>query len=165
MESSKLKSEEVIDLLNLKPLEFEGGYFNELYRSQVASSKDNRSCGTSIYYMLRGDDISHWHMVTSDEIWYYHLGCPAKQLIITPERKIIQRIIGPELKEGQVLQSVIPAGSWQAAVTINSSPFSWGLFAAAVFPAFCYDDFTAATPIEMCVKFPEHSDKIRLLYQ
>ncbi|MCP3968660.1 MAG: cupin domain-containing protein [Lentisphaerae bacterium] len=165
MKTTKLKSEEVIDLLKLKPLEFEGGYFVETYRSEIPSTKDNRTCGTSIYYMLRGDDISHWHMVTSDEIWYYHLGCPAKQIIITPDQKLIQRIIGPNISNGHVLQSIIPAGSWQAAITINRSPFSWGLFAASVFPGFEYDDFSAATPIEMCVKFPEHSDKIRLLYQ
>ena len=151
-----MKAKEVIDVLQLEPLTVEGGFFKELYRSKSIMPDGKRTCGTSIYYLMTIDNISSWHKVASDEIWYYHAGSPAIQLLISPDGTLEKRIIGNDFAAGQVAQSIIPAGTWQAAILKNKNPDAWGLFGASVFPAFEYDDFTGASVEEMSKNFPEH---------
>ena len=31
---------------------------------------------TSIYFLLTSNDVSHFHRLQSDELWYYHGGSP-----------------------------------------------------------------------------------------
>jgi len=145
---------ETISALGLEPLTVEGGLFKEVYRSKIMTESKNRTCGTSIYYLMTARDISSLHKVTSDEIWYYHGGSPAIQILIYPDGSMEKRLIGLDLKAGQVPQSLIPANTWQAAVLLDKNEGSWGLFGASVFPGFEYEDFTAASIEKMIKEFP-----------
>lgn len=149
-------AEDVIKLLKLAPLTAEGGFFREIYRSEllVDAGGRQRRCGTAIYYLMTRRDVSAWHKVDSDEIWVYHGGSPAEQFLIFPGGRTEKRIIGGGLENGQLPQSVIPAGTWQAAVLLDRSADAWGLFGALVFPGFEYGDFTGAGVAEMIGKFP-----------
>jgi len=149
-----MNAKEIIDTLKLEPLEIEGGFFREIYRSKLKAEKPGRMCGTSIYYLMTSHDISRWHKVTGDEIWHYHGGSPAVQLLIHPGGRMEKRVIGLDLKAGQVPQSLIPADTWQAAVLLNKNEDAWGLFGATVFPSFEYEDFSGATVEQMTEKFP-----------
>jgi uncharacterized protein len=155
-----MRAEEIIDLLKLQPLTVEGGFFNETYRSKLLVNDKQRCCGTSIYYLMTCRDISAWHKVTSDEIWAYHGGSPAVQFLIFPDGSMEKRIIGNDFKNGHLPQSVIPAGVWQAAVLLDQADNAWGLFGAAVFPGFEYDDFTGATVEEMVAQFSHLQEDI-----
>lgn len=156
---------ETINTLGLEPLTIEGGFFKEVYRSKLMSKNNNRTCGTSIYYLMTARDISSWHKVASDEIWYYHGGSPAEQLLIHPDGSLEKRLIGLDFKAGQIPQSLIPANTWQAAVLLNKDEDTWGLFGAAVFPAFEYKDFTSATIDEMIKKFPQLKEIIIAFFE
>jgi len=156
---------ETINALGLEPLTIEGGFFKEIYRSKTMTEKQNRTCGTSIYYLMTARDISTWHKVDSDEIWYYHGGSPALQLLIHPDGTMEKRLIGLDLKAGQVPQSLIPANTWQAAILLDKSEESWGLFGATVFPGFEYKDFTGATVEEMIEKFPHLKETLNNFFQ
>ena len=57
-------------------------------------------------------------------------------------------------------QSLIPAGVWQAAVLLDKSPDSWGLFGAVVVPAFEYSDFTSGSGAELAAEFPAAAGRI-----
>ncbi len=149
-----MNAKEIIDALKLEPLEIEGGFFKEIYRSMVTTEKQGRVCGTSIYYLMTSRDISPWHKVAGDEIWYYHGGSPAVQLLIHPDGRMEERLIGLDIKAGQMPQSLIPANSWQAAVLLDKSEDAWGLFGASVFPGFEYEDFTGASVEQMIENFP-----------
>ncbi|MFA7184846.1 MAG: cupin domain-containing protein [Victivallales bacterium] len=157
-----MRAEEVIKLLKLEPLSVEGGFFNEIYRSKLLVDADGkqRCCGTGIYYLMTHKDISAWHKVASDEIWVYHCGSPAVQFLIFPDGRLEKRIIGCELENGQLPQSVIPAGVWQAAILLDRSDNAWGLFGAMVFPGFEYEDFTGAAVAEMIEEFPHLKKEI-----
>jgi predicted cupin superfamily sugar epimerase len=113
-----LKTSEVINLLGLTPLTVEGGYFSETFRSTAGARRGDteRSAGTCIYYLLDPLSVSAWHKVASDEIWLYQAGVPARQLLLFDNGSWEERIIGPDLGKGERPQSVIPAGTWQAAV-------------------------------------------------
>lgn len=79
----------------------------------------------------------------------YHSGSPAVQILLFPDGSWEKRVVGPDLQKGQRPQSVIPAGTWQAALLLDRTPGSWGLFGAAVFPGFEYADFKAVTFSEL----------------
>jgi len=145
---------EVIRQLQLTPLPVEGGYFRELYRSTAPAAAPNHCCGTSIYYLLSGTGQSAWHRVAGDEIWFYHAGSPAVQLLLFADGHTEERQIGGDVSAGQVPQSLIPAGTWQAAVLLHQNFQDWGLFGAAVFPGFEYADFTPGKPAELSRQYP-----------
>lgn len=159
----KISYQDVINTLKLEPLTIEGGFFRETYRSQTPTQDANRTCGTSIYYLLHAENISAWHRVKNDEIWLYHAGSPAVQLLLYPDGSWQERVIGADLSAGQTPQSLIPAGTWQAATLLDQSPDSWGLFGAVVFPAFEYRDFTAGNSAELCSAYPQAAKRIKQL--
>ncbi len=153
---------EVIDTLGLVPLTIEGGFFKETYRS--AFSGANGHCGgTCIYYLLDGQGRSDWHRVASDEIWLYHGGIAAIQLLLFPDGHWEERHIGADLAAGERPQSLIPAGAWQAAVLKSRREDAWGLFGAAVVPGFEYEDFTPGNGTELCSMYPAAAARIREL--
>ena len=151
---------ETIEALGLEPLTVEGGFFKEIYRSKLMTENKKRTCGTSIYYLMTARDVSTWHKVTSDEIWYYHGGSPAVQLLIHPDGSMEKRFIGLDIKSEQTPQSLIPANTWQAAILLNKDKDAWGLFGATVFPGFEYDDFSGASVEQMIEHFPSLKEQL-----
>ena len=160
-----MNAKEIINALKLEPLEIEGGFFREIYRSKLKTEKQDRTCGTSIYYLMTSHDISCWHKVASDEIWHYHGGSPAVQLLVYPDGRMEKRVIGLDLNAGQVPQSLIPANTWQAAVLLNKNEDAWGLFGATVFPCFEYGDFCGASVEQMIEKFPCLKEDIAVFFE
>src|SRR5512146_1935857 len=78
---------EIIELLNLKPLPGEGGFFVESYRAdenlEVLPSRYGgapRAISTAIYYLLTPDIFSALHRLRSDEIFHFYLGDPVEML-------------------------------------------------------------------------------------
>ncbi len=167
-----MKASEVIQSLKLVPLTVEGGYFCETYRSTGIMRRGDaeRCAGTCIYYLLDKRGVSAWHKVASDEIWLYQAGVPARQLLLFEDGSWEERIIGPDLANGERPQSVIPAGTWQAAVlddrksavvsTDDNDDTVWGLFSAVVVPGFEYTDFQSGTAEELAPKWPDASSLI-----
>lgn len=157
-----MNAQDIIKSLKLTPLSIEGGYFREIYRSDK-KLENGDSYGTSIYYLLTDNDVSKWHKVSKDEIWHYHAGSPAIQLLLYPDGNWEERVIGADIPNGHIPQSVIPAGVWQAAVLFDRSPGSWGLFGATVFPGFEYRDFEAGEGKDLCREFPSAEKRIKQL--
>ena len=65
----------------------EGGWFAEIYTADrsFGTVQNDRPCGGSIYFLLEGNDVSHFHVIDCDELWYHHEGCGVKIHCITPE--------------------------------------------------------------------------------
>ena len=173
---------EVIKTLRLVPLTIEGGYFLETYRARAPESspdgKQSRSAGTCIYYLLDGKTISAWHKLEADEIWLYHLGIPARQLLLFKDGSWEERLIGPNLSNGERPQSLIPGGTWQCAVldlrTISSRSLDgcgagpgvyWGLYSAVVVPGFEYNDFVGGNAEELASQWPSAASLILSHYK
>ena len=58
----------------------EGGWFRETWRSPMIFAPDGyqgtRSVATAIYFLLHPGERSRWHVVRSDELWFWHRGGP-----------------------------------------------------------------------------------------
>ena len=82
------KIQEWIDRLHLEAHP-EGGWFSEVYAApaEYGSSRDGRVMGGTIYFLLGKEDISHFHVIDCDEIWYFHEGCGVELWLLNPENK------------------------------------------------------------------------------
>src|SRR5256885_16616325 len=58
----------------------EGGWYRETWRAAVSFSPAGydgpRSAATAIYFLLQPGERSRWHVVRSDELWFWHSGGP-----------------------------------------------------------------------------------------
>jgi predicted cupin superfamily sugar epimerase len=114
-------AERLKELLGLKPLPSEGGYYVESYRSSemlAAGAVSGRAHGTrvlstAIYYLLTPDTCSRLHRLASDEIYHFYLGDPVELLQLLPDGTGRVVTLGPNLVKGMVVQAVVPRGTWQ----------------------------------------------------
>jgi len=133
----------------------EGGYYKETYRaSETITLHDERrrNTSTAIYYLLSGNDKSHFHRISSDEIWVYHHGEPIEIVVLEKDGTISTKVLGKNLHEGEDLQIVIPANTWFGAKLKNSNGYS--LVSCIVAPGFDFKDFVLADRGELVQQFP-----------
>ncbi len=130
-------ADEVIRLLELEPHP-EGGHFRETFRD--AKTESGRSVGTVIYYLLREDEVSHWHRVDASETWHWYAGA-ALELRIAPDGSDPETfILGNDLKVAERPQAVVPNNHWQSAHSLGA----WTLVGCTVAPGFEFAGFEMA---------------------
>jgi len=131
-------ADDIIRLLGLKPHP-EGGWYSEVWRGDETP----RAAGTSIYFLLKQGERSHWHRVDATEIWHHYSGAPLK-LRISPSDKgpVQEHVLGPALLAGQRPQAIVPAKAWQSAETTGD----WTLVGCTVAPGFEFAGFELAPP-------------------
>jgi predicted cupin superfamily sugar epimerase len=101
---------------------------------------------------LSKGDKSHFHRLTSDEIWYYHAGGPTDVYIIDQNGQLHHQILGADLEKGEQFQVILQAGVWFAASPIDE----FSLFGCMVAPGFDFQDFEIANKQDLISQFPEH---------
>lgn len=116
----------------------EGGHFREVYRDTSVDS--GRGALTSIYYLLKAGESSHWHRIDATEIWSFHTGSPLRLSTSTDGIRVDTVEIGGDPKIGGRFQSVVPPGVWQSAVSLGP----WTLVGCMVAPAFDFSGFELA---------------------
>jgi predicted cupin superfamily sugar epimerase len=134
-----MTKEEIIEKLQLLPHP-EGGYFRETYRDEGDGSA--RGAGTCIYFLLGAGQKSHWHKVDAAEMWHFYAGAPLLLRTSEAPGKVVERVLGADLKEGQLPQLLVPPHVWQAA----ESTGEYTLVGCTVSPAFEFEHFELAPP-------------------
>jgi predicted cupin superfamily sugar epimerase len=133
----------------------EGGYYRETYRSKV--SHENRSLSTSIYFLLKSGQVSKFHKLKSDEIWYYHHGSPILIHMINKEGEYSQGILGIN-SDQESPQLIIPADTIFGAEPVDRESFS--LVSCMVSPGFDFEDFTLYSTQELIKMYPSLKKKL-----
>ena len=105
---------------NLRPHE-EGGSFSEVYTSP--EEKNGRSLAGSIYFLLDRGEVSQFHQIDCDEIWYFHEGCGMKITIVAPDGVESHVYLGNDVDKGQRAMVVIPKGAIFSAVNLDDEGF------------------------------------------
>jgi predicted cupin superfamily sugar epimerase len=128
----------VIRLLGLAPHP-EGGHFRETFRDEPGP--DGRARSTAIYFLLKRGERAHWHRIDAAEVWHFYAGAP---LTLRISRKAVIEVtrLGADLAGGEHLQAIVPAGAWQAAVSLGD----WTLVGCTVAPGFQFEGFELAPP-------------------
>jgi predicted cupin superfamily sugar epimerase len=145
----------------------EGGFFSEVYRSEgsipavvLPAHGGERSFMSSIYFMLPPGDVSRFHRLKSDEIWYHHAGgCLSIHQIDHEGRHSVFKL-GRNVAAGERLQVVVKAGNWFGAVIDAGEE---ALVGCAVAPGFDYCDFELASQLHLLEKYPQHESIISRL--
>ena len=133
-----MDSESLISALGLAPHP-EGGHYREIYRDAPVGG--GRGALTSIYYLLRSGERSHWHRIDATEIWNFHAGSPLRLSTSVDGERLDSVEIGGDPAAGGHYQSVVPPGVWQSAVSMGG----WTLVGCIVAPAFEFAGFELAS--------------------
>lgn len=147
---------EWVQLLDLTPHP-EGGFFKEVVR-EPKESRQSRADYTSIYFLLTDDNISHFHRIDADEIWYYHAGQTLTVHMIYPDGQYEAVHIGPNIADGDMLQHVVPAGTIFASSIKGEKGYA--LVGCMCHPGFMFETFELFEQRTLKHQFPELTDII-----
>jgi uncharacterized protein len=139
----------------------EGGFYKETYRAETSFDPvgfdGSRNVSTAIYFLLEGNNKSHFHKIKSDELWFFHDGASLEIYVLEVSGLKIIRL-GKNIAEGEVLQAVIPANVWFASKVKDNDGFV--LVSCTVAPGFSFEDFDLATRSFLLSQFPGEEDVI-----
>ncbi|WP_026518589.1 cupin domain-containing protein [Butyrivibrio sp. MC2021] len=138
----------------------EGGWFNECYSSSASLSE--RAFAGSIYFLLEKDEISHFHQIDCEEIWYYHEGCGMNITVITDDGQK-ELLLGSDITIGEEVMVAIPKGAIFAAENLDSNSYTF--VSCMTTPKFSYNGFKLIGKKELRALYPGVSDDtLRLAY-
>jgi|SRR5579872_2946130 len=159
----RMTAEEIKALLKLEPHPIEGGWFRRTFTStaNIELPRGVRAQGSAIYYLLEPGTFSEMHVLESDEIFHFYLGDPVEMLQLHPDGRATVVTLGPDLRTGQQVQVVVPAGVWQGLRLVGEGQFA--LMACTVTPGFNYADYHNSRFADLAAKWPEQAERIRAL--
>lgn len=161
-----MRADQIIELLGLKPLPQEGGFFRETHRASEALAEEalggrhsgDRHLSTAIYFLITAEHFSAFHRIVQDEVFHFYLG-DAVELVQLDEAGHLQKIgLGPKLLEGQRPQAIVPAGTWQGLRVVEGG--EWALLGATVSPGFDFRDFEIGKREELLARYPQYRAEI-----
>lgn len=123
-------ADSIIRALDLAPHP-EGGWFREVHRDAHS---------TSIYYLLKQGEASHWHRIAQGETWHAYAGAALELRLSRDGRCSERHVLGPDLTQGERPLLVVPPRCWQAARSLGA----WSLAGCTVAPPFAFDGFELA---------------------
>ncbi len=151
-------AEEWIKKLNLTPHP-EGGFYRQTDLSQMTYDNKGKEFPlfTNIYFLLTKESPSHFHQLTSDELWFYHGGNSLTVHSIHIDGTYSATTLG--LEDDQHIHHRVPAG------TIFGSTVEEGfaLVSCTVIPGFDFSDFKLFRQEELLRRFPTHETIIKTL--
>ena len=143
----------------------EGGFYKETFAStENISDKDldvnfegSRMLWTSIYFLLRDGEVSNFHRLKSDEMWYYHSGSPLTIYIISPEGKLTIEQLGLNIENGEKPQVLVQKNYIFGSAMNNEG---YALVGCNVSPGFEFRDFELFERSFLIEKYPEYKKTI-----
>lgn len=164
-----MQAEDIIRLLELKPLPFEGGYYREIYRSSriipekalFGKHEGDRNYSTAIYFLITPENFSALHILPQDEVFHFYQGDPVELIQIDSKGRLIQTTLGSKIESGEHHQWVVPGGTWQGARLVEGG--QWALMGTTVAPGFDHRDFQLGDRKTLLKKFPQHRREILVL--
>jgi len=145
-----MTAKDVVALLGLEPLPEEGGLFTQTY------ADDHSTC---IYALLAPPDFSAMHRLTTPEIYHFYAGDPTRMLLLHPDGRVAEPVLGTDLAAGQRPQVVVPAGVWQGSSCLGA----WSLWGTTMAPGFDWEGFELGAADELVAGWPAAAGRIREL--
>jgi hypothetical protein len=158
----------IVERFRLEPHP-EGGFFREVYRSNVSfehpgidGGLNTKRCGgTLIYFLLAERQFSAFHRLRwTDEIWHLYAGGALELHTLDERDGHATHVLTSDLERGEPA-AVVPAGRWQAARLAAGS--SWAFCGCTVSPGFELADFEMPQADELIKEHPAHERIIREL--
>ena len=154
--------QQLVEILNLTAHP-EGGFYSETYRANqeiLHPTGEKRQLATSIYFLLRSQDVSHFHRIQSDELWFWHEGSSLSIHLLGENGHEILRL-GSVNEQGGRSQHLVPAKTIFGS-TVDKQD-SYALVSCVVAPGFDFRDFELFTAEDLLLLFPEAEEIIQKL--
>ncbi|MBL3686067.1 cupin domain-containing protein [Leucobacter zeae] len=136
-----------VERLGLEPLEHEGGLFRRMHLDEHSSA---------IYYLLAAPDFSALHALDSVEVYHWYAGAPLRMLLLHPDGRDEELLLGPDHAAGQLPQAVVAPGVMQG----SSSAGAWTLIGTTMAPPFQWQGFALGERAALQARYPGASDRI-----
>ncbi len=164
--NEKSTARQIIEKLELTPIEVEGGVFRSTWRSKAMAGEKNM--GSAIYFMLSGQAFSHMHRLPTDEVYHFYAGEPVELLLLFPDGHGERIVLGPDVLAGQQPQAVAPAGCWQGSRLMGSEGYA--LMGTTMSPGFAPGDYEHGDAALLKAQYPTFAEMIEsrtgpLIYQ
>jgi uncharacterized protein len=152
----------LVENLQLSPHP-EGGFYKETYRSSQSKETPSgeRNLLTSIFFLLTSENVSRFHRIKSDELWYFHEGSSLTVHLLN-ESGYRKLNLGNQMFNSHTL----PFGTVKAGTIFGSTvddPNSYALVSCAVAPGFDFRDFELFKTEELLRLFPTNEEIIHRL--
>jgi predicted cupin superfamily sugar epimerase len=116
---------------------------------------------TAIYFILTSDNVSKFHRIVSDELWFFHAGSPITIHLLDHEYGHREIALGNEFNKGQVPQFCVPGGTiFGSSVDVSSG---YSLVSCVVAPGFDFADFELFDRETLLKEFPLYHSIIERL--
>ncbi|HXV12954.1 MAG TPA: cupin domain-containing protein [Candidatus Krumholzibacteria bacterium] len=166
---TKLNVDDIVRLLDLRPLPEEGGLFRETYRSAnaldgsalPASYRGPRSLATAIYYLITPELFSAMHRVRGDEVFHFYFGDPVEMLQLRADGTGERLTLGSDVALGMRPQVVVAGGVWQGSRLRPGGSFA--LLGATMAPGFDVADFEIGQRMPLVRRYPDFAEEIARL--
>ena len=155
---------EVIEKLQLEPLDQEGGFYRRTYQTSQAIDLNkgfSQPLGTAIYFLLTPDDFSAFHWLDEDEVYHFYLGDPIELFELDSETGLKRTVLGQAIQEGQQVQYPVRAKRWHGSRLVTGG--QWALLGTTMAPGFAWEDFKLGMREELIQDFPDHQTIIESL--
>lgn len=149
--SVKNRIAELVEKLDLLPHP-EGGYYSETYRSEETIVGKNRQLMTSIYFLLTSENVSNFHRIKSDEIWFFHEGSSLIVHTLSAEGHKENRV-GLSIDKGENPQFLVGKDTIFGSTVADENSYS--LVSCVVSPGFDFQDFELFTKEQLLKEFPD----------
>jgi hypothetical protein len=155
----KARVNELIEKLKLHPHP-EGGFYSETYRSNMVITSLNRQLMTSIYFLLTSENVSKFHRIKSDEIWFFHEGSSLIVHTLSEEGHKENRV-GLNLLQGETPQFLVEKETIFGSTVAEEDSYS--LVSCIVAPGFDFEDFELFSREQLEVLYPDNKEIISRL--
>lgn len=166
-----LNAQQIIELLDLRPLPVEGGYFRQSYHSDAELLPEAlppeyqrpHPLSTVIYYLLTDepDSFSALHRLPTDEVWHFYLGDPVELTLLHPDGGAQLVELGTDLAAGQQVQFVVPAETWMGARLIAGGKLA--LMGTSMAPGYLDSDYEGGERAALIAAYPDQAERIQQL--
>lgn len=155
----RLAAEDIIRLLQLEPLPEEGGMFRSTYRTEQMA--EGRNMGSAIYYFLADNAFSHLHRLATDEVYHFYYGDPVELVELMPDGSFHTVILGTDIMNGQHLQYVVKAGSWQGSRLAAGGEYA--IMGTTMSPGYAAGDYEHGVREKLVYRYPGAKNLIEQL--
>ena len=162
-------AQEWIDRLGLQPLDFEGGWFREVFRSteEIAAARlpdrydTPRALYTTIYYLLSPDTFSALHRLRTDEVYTFVAGDPVAMLQLHEDGTGREARLADTGAPGTEPAVCVPRGVWQGSRLEPGG--SYALLTTTMAPGWDPRDFEPGDRAALAARWPDFAELIAAL--
>lgn len=152
----------LVKSLNLLPHP-EGGFYKETFRSVegIETEQGERNLCTSIFFLLTSENVSSFHRIKSDELWFFHEGSPLTVHTLGENGYESLTLGLPESGSDCLPQQSVKANTIFGSTVDQQDSYS--LVSCVVAPGFDFRDFELFEAKDLLPLFPQAEAIIRRL--